>query len=107
MPRGRRLEEGTIMVKKNQGCGERMRASSEESKSATGAIMRRASLRASGWNTRCKNSRFWVRFSMLESKGDLMRGDCAFAENHPGVSAAGEINDGGGGSAGGGAAVDN
>ena len=44
---------------------------------------------------------------MLESEGDLVSGDCAFAENHPGVAAAGEINDGGGGSAGGGAAVDN
>ena len=43
---------------------------------------------------------------MLERERDLMCGDCAFAEDHPGVAAAGEIDDGGGGGAGGGAAVD-
>src|ERR1700730_6565856 len=43
---------------------------------------------------------------MLECEGDLVSRDCAFAENHPGVAAAGEIDDGGGGGAGGGAAVD-
>ena len=35
-----------------------------------------------------------------------MSRNCAFAENHPGVTAAGEVDDGGGGGAGGGAAVD-
>ena len=35
-----------------------------------------------------------------------MGGDGAFAEDHPGVAAAGEIDDGGGSGAGGGAAVD-
>ena len=43
---------------------------------------------------------------MLERQGDLVGRDCAFAENHPGVAAAGEVDDGGGGGAGGGAAVD-
>ena len=43
---------------------------------------------------------------MLKGKGDLVGGDGAFAEDHPGVAAAGEIDDGGGGGAGGGAAVD-
>jgi hypothetical protein len=43
---------------------------------------------------------------MLESESDLVGGDCAFAEDHPGVAAAGEIDDGGGGGAGGGAPVD-
>lgn len=43
---------------------------------------------------------------MLESKGDFVGGDCALAKNHPGVAAAGEIDDGGGGGAGGGTAVD-
>jgi hypothetical protein len=43
---------------------------------------------------------------MLECEGDLVSWDCAFAEDHPGVAAAGEIDDGGGGGAGGGAAVD-
>src|SRR6266852_4395805 len=43
---------------------------------------------------------------MLERQGDLVRRDCAFAENHPGVAAAGEVDDGGGGGSEGGAAVD-
>src|SRR5271154_2783561 len=43
---------------------------------------------------------------MLQGEGDLVRGNCAFAEDHPGVAAAGEIDDGGGCGAGGGTAVD-
>jgi hypothetical protein len=44
---------------------------------------------------------------MLERQGDLVGGDCAFAEDHPGVASAGEIDDRGGGGTDGGAAVDN
>ena len=43
---------------------------------------------------------------VLERQGDLVGGNGAFAEDHPGVAAAGEIDDGGGDGAGGGAAVD-
>src|SRR5271168_494030 len=43
---------------------------------------------------------------MLEGESDLVGGDSAFAEDHPGVAAAGEIDDGGGGGAGGGASID-
>jgi hypothetical protein len=43
---------------------------------------------------------------VLEGECDLVGGDGAFAENHPGVASAGEVDDGGGGGAGGGAAVD-
>jgi hypothetical protein len=43
---------------------------------------------------------------VLERKGDLVGGDCAFPEDHPGVAAAGEVDDGGGGGTGGGATVD-
>ena len=48
----------------------------------------------------------WGFYLMLEGQGDLVGWDCAFAEDHPGVAAAGEVDDGGGGGAGGGAAVD-
>ena len=43
---------------------------------------------------------------MLEGKGDLVGGDGAFAEDHPGVAATGEVDDGGGEGAGGGASID-
>src|SRR5580698_771037 len=43
---------------------------------------------------------------VLECEGDLVGRDGAFAEDHPGVAAAGEVDDGGGEGAGGGAAVD-
>jgi len=43
---------------------------------------------------------------MLEGEGDLMGGDGAFAEDHPGVAATGEVDDGGGEGAGGGASID-
>ena len=43
---------------------------------------------------------------MLERESDLVGGDCAFAEDHPGVAAAGKVDDGGGGGAGGRAAID-
>src|ERR1017187_4013536 len=48
------------------------------------------------------------RFSalVLESEGDFVGGDGAFAEDHPGVAAAGEVDDGGGDGAGGRATVD-
>ena len=85
------------------------RAHIEESKSATGSMVRRASLQAQGWNARCKSLHAaWAMTDplMLERQGDLVGGDCAFAEDHPGVAAAGEIDDGGGGGAGGGATVD-
>jgi hypothetical protein len=42
---------------------------------------------------------------MLQGQGDLVRGNGAFAEDHPGVAAAGEIDDGGGGGSGCGTAV--
>ncbi len=44
---------------------------------------------------------------VLEGERDLVGGDGSFAEDHPGVAAAGEVDDGGGGGAGGGAAVHN
>ena len=44
--------------------------------------------------------------SVLEGEGDFVGGDGAFAEDHPGVCAAGEVDDGGGDGAGGGAAID-
>jgi len=43
---------------------------------------------------------------VLEGEGDLVGGNGALAEDHPGVAAAGEIDNGGGGGAGGGTAVD-
>src|SRR5580704_10803701 len=43
---------------------------------------------------------------MLEREGDLVSRDCAFAEDHPGVAASGEIDDGSGHGASGGTAVD-
>jgi len=43
---------------------------------------------------------------VLEGEGDLVGRDGSFADDHPGVAAAGEIDDGGGGVAGGGAAID-
>jgi hypothetical protein len=43
---------------------------------------------------------------MLEGESDLVGGDGAFAEDHPGVAAAGEVDDRGGDGAGGGAAID-
>jgi hypothetical protein len=43
---------------------------------------------------------------VLEGEGDLVGRDGSFAEDHPGVAAAGEIDDGGGHGAGGGTAVD-
>jgi len=43
---------------------------------------------------------------VLEGEGDLVGGDGPFAEDHPGVSAAGEVDDGGGGGAECGATVD-
>src|ERR1039457_307514 len=43
--------------------------------------------------------------SVLEGEGDFVGGDGAFAEDHPGVAAAGEVDDGGGEGAGGGASV--
>lgn len=42
----------------------------------------------------------------LKREGDLVGGDCAFAENHPGVTTTGEIDDGGGNTASGRAAID-
>ena len=42
---------------------------------------------------------------VLEGERDFVGGDGAFAEDHPGVAAAGEVDDGGGDGAGGGAAV--
>jgi hypothetical protein len=56
----------------------------------------------------------WVRGAMrrgepplvLEGEGDFVGGDGAFAEDHPGFAAAGEVDDGGGDGAGGDAAVD-
>src|ERR1039458_8838878 len=45
--------------------------------------------------------------SVLEGEGDLVGGDGAFAEDHPGVASAGEVDDSGGSGAGGGATVDN
>jgi len=44
--------------------------------------------------------------SALEGEGDLMGGDGAFAEDHPGVIAAAEIDDRSGNGAGCGAAID-
>ena len=44
--------------------------------------------------------------SVLESEGDFVGGDGALAEDHPGVAAAGEVDDGGGEVAGGGTSVD-
>ena len=46
-----------------------------------------------------------LRSSALEGEGDLVGGDGAFAEDHPGVAAAGEVDDGGGDGTCGGAAV--
>src|SRR5271154_655207 len=43
---------------------------------------------------------------MLEREGDLVSRNGTLAENHPGVAAAGEIDDGGGHGAGGGTTVD-
>ena len=43
---------------------------------------------------------------VLQGEGDLVGGDGAFAEDHPGVSAAGEVDDGRRGGARGGAAID-
>ena len=88
---------------------ERIRAQSDESKSATGSVVRRASLQVRGWNARCKCFR---RFPggdlplMLERQGDLVGRDCAFAEDHPVVAAVLEVDDGGGGGTDGGTAVD-
>jgi hypothetical protein len=42
---------------------------------------------------------------VLKSEGDLVGGDGAFAEDHPGVAASGEVDDGGGYGAGGGTPV--
>src|SRR5438132_1197697 len=84
MPRKRRLEEGTIIVKEEPRlCEERMRAQIEESKSSTGSVVRRASLQAPGGNARgLKLPAFGGRDClMLEREGDLVSGDCAFAKN--------------------------
>src|SRR6202000_2981083 len=44
--------------------------------------------------------------SGVEGEGDFVGGDGTFAQDHPGVGAAGEVDDGGGYGARGGAAVD-
>jgi hypothetical protein len=46
------------------------------------------------------------RALVLQRERDLVRGDGAFAEDHPGVGAAAEVDDGGGDGAGRGAAID-
>ena len=56
-------------------------------------------VRALRWSESCGSL-------VLEREGYFVGRDGAFAEDHPGVAAAGEIDDGGGGAAGGGAAVD-
>jgi hypothetical protein len=46
------------------------------------------------------------RWLALEGERYLVGGNGALTEDHPGVAAAGEVDDGGGGRAGGGTAVD-
>jgi hypothetical protein len=75
---------------------------------ATGSIVHRASLQGQGRNASAKlEGTFEVIQSLvLERERNLVSRDCAFAQDHPGVAAAGEIDDGGGGGAAGGTAVD-
>jgi len=70
--------------------------------------MRRVSLQGGRVLPREKLGSRWEvgKLLVLERQGDLVGGNCAFAKDHPGVAAAGEIDDGGGGRAAGGAAVD-
>src|SRR6202041_2320356 len=73
------------------------------------STLRRVSLQGEGRNSRGKKlqTAAWVPGGlMLEGEGDLVGGDGAFAKDHPGVAASGEIDDGGGGGAGCGPAVD-
>jgi hypothetical protein len=78
--------------------------------SAKGSIVRRASVQVGLNRSNRSTKKLELTGSrdllMLECEGDLVSRDRAFAENHPGVAASGEVDDGGGGGAGGRAAVD-